>query len=106
MTSLKSDFFSRLSSLSDDSDDTDDDVRFRRIRIIRIHLASFIQLQKTRKRSPVCLSVNIYVHPRLQSPDSGITFLVSDVVVLGDKRQYQSQSSEKISIRILQPDFL
>ena len=43
---------------------------------------------------------------RLQSPDSGITFLVSDVVVLGDKGQYQSQSSEKISIRILQPDFL
>ena len=49
MTALKSDFFSRLSSLSTDPNDTDD-VRFRRI--LRIHLASFIQLQEKEKEAP------------------------------------------------------
>ncbi len=47
MTALKSDFFSRLSSLSTDPNDTDD-VRFRRI--LRIHLASFIQLQRDKRQ--------------------------------------------------------
>ena len=50
MTALKSDFFSRLSSLSADRNDTGD-VRFRRI--LRIHLASFIQLQRQEKKPPV-----------------------------------------------------
>ena len=64
---LKSDFFSRLSSLSTDPNDTDD-VRFHRI--LRIHLASFIQLQQTRKRSlryPHSESLSDY-HPRLNIP--------------------------------------
>ena len=47
MTALKSDFFSRVSSLSTDPNDTDD-VRFRRI--LRIHLASFIQLQRDKRQ--------------------------------------------------------
>ena len=64
---LKSDFFSRLSSLSTDPNDTDD-VRFHRI--LRIHLASFIQLQQTRKgslRYPHSESLSAY-HPRLHIP--------------------------------------
>ena len=58
MTALKSDFFSRVSSLSTDPNDTDD-VRFRRI--LRIHLASFIQLQRDKRQEKEAPGVRLWV---------------------------------------------
>lgn len=101
MTALKSDFFSRVSSLSTDPNDTDD-VRFRRI--LRIHLASFIQLQRDKrqeKEAPGVRTVSHYLHYliiiplSLQSPYSRRTLISGLVIVVRDKGQYQAQSSEK-----------